>query len=237
MSAVYRAGSPRPRVSVRTRGKRRELRIDGTFASAYGPRGESGPVWQAMASGVLTLAAQKPKVLVLGLAGGSVVRGILALRPRAEFVGVEIDPDVVAAAKRHFGLDQLPLEIVVEDALAYLAKTRRRFDLIVEDVFVGRGRALRKPAWLPEPGYSLAKGRLRPGGVIVSNALDEASSQSRALGRHFPRILTLSLAGWDNRVLIASTRELSAHALRGAMAEEASLAETLEVLAVRARPR
>ncbi|NNL86659.1 MAG: hypothetical protein HKP27_13450 [Myxococcales bacterium] len=224
-----------PRVVVRQRAGRRELRIDGTYASARGPRGESGPVWNAMSASVLAVANPAPRVLVLGLAGGSVVRGVLSLRPSARFVGVEIDPDVVAAGKRHFGLDELPLEVVCTDALDYLRRTRRRFDLVIDDVFVGRGRRVHKPAWLPEPGFHWATRRLRPGGVIVSNTLDETAALARGLAECVPRVVELSLYGWDNRILIGGSAGLSARDLRAAVRRATALAETLPILAVRTR--
>jgi spermidine synthase len=220
---------------VRQRAGRRELRIDGTYASARGPGGESGPVWNAMSASVLAVANRAPRVLVLGLAGGSVVRGVLALRPRARFVGVEIDPDVVAAGKRHFGLDELPLEVVCADALDYLRRTRRRFDLVIDDVFVGRGRRVHKPVWLPEPGFQLATTRLRPEGVIVSNTLDETATLARGLAERVTRVLELSLYGWDNRILIGGSAELSGRELRAAARRAPALAETLPILAIRTR--
>ena len=110
-------------------------------------------------------------------------------------VGVELDPIVVRLARRWFDLDALGIEVVIDDARSYLERCRRRFDAVLEDVFVGAGRKAVKPEWLPEPGLARAARRLARGGILASNALDEAPAVSAAIRRLFPgavRIETLS---------------------------------------------
>ena len=76
-------------------------------------------------------------------------------------------------------------------AQAFLKDTRRKFDLVIDDVFVGNARTLRKPDWLPLPGLDRALRCLRPGGVLVSNTLDERRAVARALGERLPRFRAL----------------------------------------------
>jgi len=219
----------KPRVRVVARGRRRELRVDGTFASSWRP-GElaTGSVWDALALPVLALPpARRRRLLVLGLGGGSAARLLRAFAPRAAIVGVEYDGAVLRAARRHFGLDALGLEVVTGDARAYLERTRRRFDLVIDDVFVGRGADVHKPDWLPEPGLGLAAARLARGGLLVSNALDEAPAVARALGARFPARVRITVEDYDNRVLVAGPEGLSARALRSAATVEPILAATL----------
>jgi spermidine synthase len=143
---------------------------------------------------------------------------VRALAAHAQIVGVELDRAVIAAARRHFSLDALDLEIRCEDALHVLMRERRRFDLIVEDCFVGRGDAERKPDWLPQPGLTLAVRRLAPGGILVVNTLDETAAVGRALAALLPHRLELRIEGYENRVLAASTRALTARSLRAQIA-------------------
>ncbi|MDJ0852020.1 MAG: methyltransferase domain-containing protein [Myxococcota bacterium] len=218
----------------------RELRIDGTFASWYDPSLPiTGSVWDALAIPLLLLpAARRRNVLVLGLGGGSVARVIRALAPAAHVVGVEQSREVLDAARRWLDLDELGVEVVVDDAHAYLEASRRRFDLVVEDVFVGRGRAVRKPAWLPVPGSALAARRLLPGGLLVSNTIDESAAVARELQRLFPSLLSVEVEDFDNRVLVAGRMRLEARALRAAVRAEPILAATLPRLRFRTlRPR
>ena len=220
-------------------GRGRALRIDGTFASFYTPGRElTGLVWNALASPLAWLPpARRRSVLVLGLGGGSVARVARALAPRARIVGVEMNPEVVRAARRHFDLDALGVEVVVADAQRYLERARGRFDLVIEDVFTGRGRRVRKPDWLPRPGLGLAARRVAPGGILTINALDDAPDSLDELAELFPARLDVAVDGWDNRILVAGPARLSAASLRGALRLEPLLAPTLPRLSLRTLPR
>jgi spermidine synthase len=205
------------------------------MASWYDPAlPVTGSVWDALAAPLLLLPpARRREVLVVGLGGGSAARVVHALAPRARIVGIERSPEVLAAARRWLDLDALGVEVVVDDAQAWLARSRRRFDIVIEDVFVGRGRAVRKPDWLPAPGLALAARRLRPGGLLVSNTLDESPDVARALRRLFPSVLGIEIEDFDNRVLVGGRRALSGRALRAAVRAEPLLAATLPRLRFR----
>jgi spermidine synthase len=177
--------------------------------------------------------ARRRSLLVLGLGGGSAARLLRALAPGARIVGVERDPAVLRAARRRLGLDALGLEVVQADARDYLASLAGCFDLIVEDLFVGRGRAVHKPAWLADAALARLADRLAPGGLLVSNALDEAPVTARVFKRLFPATLGLAVHGYDNRVLVGAHAPLTASGLREALAREALLAGTLPRLRVR----
>jgi len=226
---------PKPRIEVRKGRRGRELRIDGTFASWYDPAlPVTGSVWDALAVPLLALPPRRRRsVLVVGLGGGSVARVIRALAPGARIVGVEYSRDVLAAARRWLDLDALGLEVVVGDAHRYLARSRRRFDLVVEDVFVGRGRNVHKPDWFPEPGLGLAAARLAPGGLLVSNTIDEFPAMSRALRRLCRTRVCIGVEDFDNRVLVGGGAALSARSLRAAVRREPILAATLPRLSFR----
>lgn len=228
----------RSRVRVLTDGRGdRRLEIDGTFASFWPAEGAAtGSVWDALVAPLLLLPpARRRSALILGLGGGSAARLVRALAPRAVIVGVELDREVVAAARRHFGLDALGVECVCDDARAVLLRERRRFDLVIEDCFLGRGRAERKPDWLPVPGLALAARRLAPGGVLVVNTIDETAAVARALAPLLPRRLELRLDGWENRVLAASQRPLDARTLRAALSRSPVLAPAAPAFSLRTR--
>ncbi len=225
----------RRRVHVRNGETGRELIVDGTFASFYRP-GEvvTGSVWDAIAAPLLTLPARRRRrVLILGLGGGSTARIVRAIAPEAHIVGVELDPAVVNAARQHLDLDDLGVEVVVEDALTFLRADRGRYDAVFEDVFVGEGDGVHKPGWLPEPGLELARRLLAPGGVLVTNTLDEAPAVARALCELFPSVLSIDVEDYDNRIFAAGRDVPGAGALRGAVRESDVLAPTLARLTMR----
>ena len=224
-----RARGPRAnRVEVKRSGKGRALWIDGTFASWYEPgHAITGSVWDALAAPLLLLPKpRRDRVLILGLGGGSVARVVRALASKARITAVEIDAGVVRAARRWFDLDGLRVEVVRDDARRYLERTRRRFDVILDDVFVGNRRTVRKPDWLPDPGLALAADRLRPGGILVSNAIDEAASVTREMRRLFASTLQIEIEDYDNRVVVGAGFPLSARILRAALKSNPTLVAT-----------
>ena len=232
MGAVYRSGLG-SRVVMRD--GVRELHVDGTFASCYEPGREiTESVWDALAAGITALPRQRRRsVLLLGLGGGSAARVARALAPRAQIVGVEIDPSVVRLARRWFDLDALGIEVVVDDARAYLGRCRRRFDAVLEDVFIGTGREAVKPEWLPQPGLDRAAGCLARRGILASNALDEAPAVAAAMGRLFPSVVRIRVDDYDNQIFVGCSGELSGRKLRRAVAETPVLTPTLRRLSFR----
>jgi spermidine synthase len=86
--------------------------------------------------------------LLLGLGAGTLAHLLARRFPGIRIVGVDIDPRVIEFARHHFDLAVPHLEIVIDDAFAYAAACRQRFDYVAVDLFCGhafqRG-ALAKP--------------------------------------------------------------------------------------------
>jgi predicted membrane-bound spermidine synthase len=135
-------------------------------------------------SGAALLTGQEPgeplKVLVLGLAGGTVSRQIhhfLGDRYDLEIDGVEIDPGIVELGRRHFGLggpEHPSLDIYAVDGRRFLRSTPRNYDLIVIDVF-SHGNQI---PWhmASRQFFDLVRDRLTPGGVMTMNVVLPSSS-------------------------------------------------------------
>ncbi|MAE96409.1 MAG: hypothetical protein CL910_17305 [Deltaproteobacteria bacterium] len=225
----------RQAVRVVRHGRERVLRVDDTFASSYEPgRVTTGSVWDALACGLLALPPrERRRVLLLGLGGGSAARVVRALAPEASIVGVELRPEVVEQARAHFDLDALGLEVRIGDARQVVHEVGRDFDLVLEDVFVGRGRHAYKPEGFPMPALADARRCLRRGGVLATNTLDEAPAIRRAVRQLFGSTIEVSLTDFDNRIYLASDRPLEARALRRAIAADPILQPTLPQLHLR----
>ena len=223
------------RVRVVLRGGRRTLRIDGSFASTWQPgRETTGSVWDGIAAGLLALPPLlRRSVLLLGLGGGSAARVVRALAPRARIVGVEIDPAVVRLARRWFELDALGVEVVTDDAARFLRRTRARFDVVFEDVFMGDTRRLRKPPGFPLPALDHVRRILRTGGIAVCNTLDESAEVRVALAARFARLVRVTIDDYENQIFVASDGPLSAAALRCAVARDPVLGPSLRALSFR----
>lgn len=217
------------RVTVERRRGARTLRVDGSWASWYRP-GETltGSVWDALALPLAWLPpARRRSVLVLGLGGGSAARLVRQIAPRCRIVGVETSAEVIEAARRWFDLDALDVEVVHGCARQQLRRSRATYDAIIEDVFVGRGDAVHKPDWLPEPGLAAAARRLRRGGLLISNALDEAPDVARQMRGLFRSTVRIGIEGYDNQVVVGGPAPLSARALRSAASAHPLLSRAL----------
>jgi len=96
-------------------------------------------------------------------------------------------------------LERLGVDVIEADALQFLRRDSSRYDVVLEDVFVGAGDGVHKPGWLPHPGLDLAAERIGPGGVLVSNTLDETRAVGTALKRRFARVLRVEVDGYAHR--------------------------------------
>jgi spermidine synthase len=132
----------------------------------------TGGVWDylALAPALADRPTPELRVLVIGLAAGTVARQIHeAYSPtgRVTIRGIELDPAIVEAGHRHFGLAGIPdLEIQIGDARVVLETYQDRFDVIVIDVF----RGLYLPAHLvTREFFDACRRHLAPGGVLAMN--------------------------------------------------------------------
>jgi spermidine synthase len=100
-----------------------------------------GSLQRILRRGLLKIGAEKilqmQHILVLGVAGGSVIRTLSdEIGFRRKITGVEIDPAIIDIANKHFGLSEIHgLEIVIADAAQYAKSETRQFDLVIIDVF------------------------------------------------------------------------------------------------------
>jgi spermidine synthase len=80
---------------------------------------------------------RRPSVLFVGLGGGTQLHLLRQQVTPRHVTAIERDPLIVEIAQRWFGLDEIPgLEFLCTEAttaVASLAKTRGRFDFIMED--------------------------------------------------------------------------------------------------------
>jgi spermidine synthase len=76
-------------------------------------------------------------ILVLGVAGGSVIRTLVdEINFKGKITGVDIDQAVIEIANAYFRLNEIPnLEIIIDDAFEFVQKTKNKYDLIIIDIF------------------------------------------------------------------------------------------------------
>jgi spermidine synthase len=160
--------------------------------------------------------AYKPdtrRMLFLGLGGGSAPKRVRRDFPELTLQVVELDPVVVDVAHRFFAVPDSPrLPIAVSDARQYLQRNSARWDVIAIDTFFEDG----VPFHLTTREFlELARERLTPGGVIVTNVIGsvkgDGSKLFRALYRTyrsvFPTVLVHPVGGgtgYQNLIVVAT---------------------------------
>ncbi len=109
-------------------------------------------------------------VLVLGFGAGSVA-WILQKENfcKGHITGVEIDEEMIALAKKYFRLDDLEnLDLHIEDAVEFLSKGTKQYDLIVVDLFLDHRTPER---FLTTVFLNNLYVHLKPQGVVLFNYL------------------------------------------------------------------
>lgn len=76
-------------------------------------------------------------ILVLGVAGGSVIKTLTQeVKFKGKITGVEIDDVAIEIAQKFFQLQAIPnFQLIQDDAFEFVLKTKEKYDLIIIDVF------------------------------------------------------------------------------------------------------
>lgn len=137
----------------------------------------------------LALHPHARSALVIGLGAGVVPRFFAARGLEVDVV--DIDPEIVALTRRHFGLPE-HVGVFVDDARYFLAKGGRRYDVVVLDVFGGDttpGHLLSVEA------LRLLAGRMAAGGIVSVNMIGTVREETymtasvvRTLGEVFDHV-------------------------------------------------
>ncbi len=142
---------------------------------------------------------------------------------KAKITVSEMSEEIVDLAYRFFRLDELDMEeranlsVVKEDGFAWLAKTKEKFDLIINDAFIGNAMQGRD-----DENTSLVAEHLQEDGIYMINmvsarfgfhALNRFAYQ-RVLHKYFANIKVIvceeDILPWEkqNILVVASNKEL-----------------------------
>ena len=130
-------------------------------------------------------------VLMLGYGGGSAAQILRRYNPDCRITAVELDPEVVALAKKWFY--STDIQFVVDDAADFVRQQTGSYDLIICDVF--------RDIYMPDAVCNVAfyehcKRLMHPDACIIHNTMgnkQEAANQEALFRAVFPNMKTLSL--------------------------------------------
>ncbi len=244
-------------IAVRAWGSERHLKLNEGVGihSVYHPQSLlSQGIWDYFLLAPLFRAenrdwrlASSERVLVIGLAAGTVPGLYTDVYGPWPITGVELDAQIIAVGQRFFGMDQPNLTAIAADGRRWLQQqpAASRFDLILVDAY--------RPPYIPfhlttVEFFTLVRSHLNEGGVVAVNvgrtprnfALVDALSQT--LGGVFPTVFVVDEPGPADDLgnsLVVATREPLA--LAAFQANVAALADSLpaefRVFAREAAPR
>lgn len=188
-----------------------EFRVAGAIhASYHRKRLLTGLAWDLIAAAALLRKFGPPRsILMLGLAGGTAYRVLRYLLPECELTAIDIDPEIVALARKHMDLDALNIEIITQDAYPWLARNQRKFDVVFDDIYLaGKSDVFRPQAWNPELMAHLQRA-VAPGGLLAVNLVTgEGHRRMQSLTRKiladsYPMVRSLRTPAGMNEVLVA----------------------------------
>lgn len=124
---------------------------------------------------------QLEKILFVGGGGFSGPKNFLETYPDSLIDVVEIDPDVIEAAKTYFFLKDNPrLKIFNEDARTFLMDSDKKYDLIILDAYAADYVPFHL---LTQEYFQILNNHLEPGGVVVSNLIGSLEGDTSDLPR------------------------------------------------------
>ncbi|MEO2169794.1 MAG: fused MFS/spermidine synthase, partial [bacterium] len=133
----------------------------------------------------ITLAERRRRALVIGLGGGGFIRFLRRRYPRLVIDVVELDPNVVALARRHFRFREgQHVHLHETDAILHLSEIREEYDFILLDAYDGPALA---PRLATRDFFELSRARLAPGGICAANVSMRSRREEGVTARNFAR--------------------------------------------------
>lgn len=180
---IYERESPYQYIRVIERNDRRYLITNEGFGIqnvSLDENGLTGTYSDGMAALPFMLDGERPiRVLMIGVAGGSIIRQIRHFMPADADIhidAVDIDPEMPKVAEAFFGLRPEDADITVADGRQFLLDAETPYDLIIVDAFKDE---LYTPFHLmSREFFRLARQRLSPDGFLAINIIGDSGPSS-----------------------------------------------------------
>ena len=160
--------------------------------------------------------------MMIGLAGGTAARQLIAAYPEMTVDGVEIDPEVVDVGRRYFGMTDPRIKVIIGDGRYVLRTSEKTYDIIGVDAY--------KQPYIPfqlttKEFFQRSSDHLNECGVAVINVgrtetdfrlVDVIASTMQAV---FPAVFAIDVGRYSNTMVVASNCPTSIDAFRVAADE------------------
>lgn len=203
-------------------GRRIDMEVQGaTFATWHPEQVLTGYSWDAMSAAALWHPSRAPRdVLLLGLAGGTMVRILRHFFPKVRITAVELDEELIQLGVEHMHLDTTDLILHIGDAYAYLDRTEHRFDVILDDVFLAGAADVYRPERVDNGIAVRYRRALKDDGIVAVNMITDKPHRpllkktAAALSSVFSRHIAITAPRGYNQALVAGTRLNQARQVR-----------------------
>jgi predicted membrane-bound spermidine synthase len=149
----------------------------GTQSAVY-QNGTGEPVfWYVREAARVTTERSPESVLVLGGGAFTLPQYLSEQLPDASITVVEIDPELEAISREHFGYrNPSNVSEVFTDARAYLNQTDERYDVVVVDVY---GDSSIPFTFITDEYGAAIRQVLKPGGIVIANIIGGLEGKCR----------------------------------------------------------
>lgn len=211
---------------VRQAGNSIRLYTDGVFHSQYNPNKPlGGTIWDLLVLPALFKPNNIQRVLILGLGGGAVIRGLDSLLPNRHFTAIEIDKTHIQIAKRYFNVrTSKQVKLIHADAIEWVLNYQGpQFDYILDDLFLEKNGFPDRAANHHQHWCNKLLSLLSPSGVLAVNfdhpkhVKQSALYTDDTIARHFRSRFTLSVPNYDNRIAAFFRQSVSKNDLEKAL--------------------
>lgn len=208
MALVWQHTAGGRRYEIRRAGRSIRLYTNGVLHTQYHPGYVfGGGVWDLLGLPALWWAESRLSgILLLGLGGGAVVRQLHELVEWDRFVAIERNPVHLDIARRFFGLDGVPADLVELDADSWIEDhPGEKFDLVIDDLFSDTHSEARRSEPLSRHWYRRLRELLSERGTLVINFADGRELERRirripAVRRDFKAVYKFTLPAYGNAV-------------------------------------
>ena len=206
MALIWRQLEGDTSYEVRSAGSSIRLYTNGAFHSQYSPKHLfTGGVWDLLSVPTQfqpSKVKQPASVLMLGVGGGSAIHQLNTLLQPESIVGIEFNPVHLKVAKKYFGLRYPNLQLIEADAFDWIKKHKRKFDVIVDDLFIHAEADPVRPFALDQHWLKQLDNHLTDKGILIQNHLDRRSAAAacKALKSRFQSALLFTTPQYENVV-------------------------------------
>ena len=208
MNGYSESGEP---ILQRTQRGARLVQNGSVLSEVLSEAGPTHSVFDVLAAAIML--NRESRVGILGFAAGGVIAPLRAMNGRQDIYGVDLDEAGFKLFKRVSGDWRGNLKFVHSDAVKWLKAQQKPFDVLLEDLSIGRDGDVFKPAVSIDVLPYLVHSKLKQSGIAIFNLLppDDRTwaKMIQAVSEPFTSGLIITFESFYNKVLILSVKPLT----------------------------